>query len=71
VPTPPSERGAWLIALALGLLGAGVLAAVLSGAIGSTRRSAVAPPAVGLVPRAPTAATRGAPGRRGPGARSW
>jgi hypothetical protein len=33
-PAPPSERRAWLIALALCVLGAGVLAAVLSGVVG-------------------------------------
>ena len=48
VPSPPSERGAWLLALALGALGVGVLVAVLTGAIGATTRAAPAgaPPAV-------------------------
>jgi hypothetical protein len=36
VPSPPSERGAWLLALALGALGVGVLVAVLTGVVGST-----------------------------------
>ncbi len=48
VPSPPSERGAWLLAIALGALGVGVLLAVLTGAIGATTRVAPAasPPAV-------------------------
>jgi hypothetical protein len=48
VPSPPSERGAWLLALALGLLGVGVLVAVLTGMVGGTTRAAPtsAPPAV-------------------------
>jgi hypothetical protein len=59
-PTPPSERGAWLIALALCLLGAGVLAAVLSGAVGSSSSSkllASDPPAVLVDAATPTAAS--------------
>src|ERR1700691_2829030 len=48
VPNPPSERGAWLLAIALGALGVGVLIAVLTGAIGATTRAAPAasPPPV-------------------------
>jgi hypothetical protein len=61
-PAPPSERVAWLIALALALLGASVLAAVLSGAVGSSSASqpaAVAPPAVLAAAATPTAAAGG------------
>ena len=58
VPTPPSERGAWLLALTLCLLGAGVLAAVLSGAVGSSSsRPPAAPPAVLVDAATPTAAS--------------
>ena len=48
LPTPPSERGAWLLALALGALGVAVLVAVLSGVVGRTSTTAprAAPPAV-------------------------
>jgi hypothetical protein len=48
LPTPPSERGAWLVALALGTLGVAVLVAVLSGVVGRTSTTAphAAPPAV-------------------------
>jgi hypothetical protein len=48
LPTPPSERGPWLLALALGALGVGVLVAVLTGTIGATTRAApaAAPPEV-------------------------
>jgi hypothetical protein len=61
-PAPPSERGAWLIALALALLGAGVLAAVLSGAVGSStpQPAAAAPPAVLAAAPTPVAAAGGA-----------
>ena len=55
-PVPPSERRAWLIALSLLLLGAGVLASVLSGAVGSTAPPP-APPAVLAAARTPTAAS--------------
>ena len=49
VPRPPSERGQWLLALALGTLGMGVLVAVLTGVVGRTTTAlpaAVAPPVV-------------------------
>jgi hypothetical protein len=56
-PTPPSEWRAWLIALALCLLGAGVLAAVLGGGVGSsTGAPAADPPAVLLDAAVPLAA---------------
>jgi len=44
VPAPPSERGAWLLAGALGVLGAAVLAAVLTGLIGPAAHPASAAP---------------------------
>jgi hypothetical protein len=48
LPTPPSERGAWLVALALSALGVAVLVAVLSGVVGRTSTAAphATPPAV-------------------------
>ncbi len=48
IPEPTSERGAWALALALGLLGAGVLALVLSGVVGrvSSQTTAAVPPPV-------------------------
>jgi hypothetical protein len=48
VPSPPSERGAWLVALALGALGLAVLVAVLTGVVGRSPRAVptAAPPAV-------------------------
>jgi hypothetical protein len=50
VPSPPSERGAWLFALALGALGLGVLVAVLSGVVGrSTRAVPIASAPAGVV----------------------
>jgi hypothetical protein len=55
-PTAPSERGAWLIALALLALGVGVLTAALSGALGSSRGApTLAPPAVPVAARTPSA----------------
>jgi hypothetical protein len=58
VPTPPSERGAWLLAGALGVLGAATLAAVLSGLIGP----AAYPAAAALPPPVLAAAATPAPG---------
>jgi hypothetical protein len=56
IPTAPSERGAWLIALALLVLGVGVLAAALSGALGSSDGAPAArPPAVPVAARTPSA----------------
>jgi hypothetical protein len=59
-PTAPSERGAWLIALALLALGIGVLAAALSGALGSSSRNLAAPPAVLGAARTPSVASASA-----------
>jgi hypothetical protein len=58
-PTAPSERGAWLVALALLALGVGVLVAALSGALGSSvsRLPAGAPPPVPGAARTPSAAS--------------
>jgi hypothetical protein len=56
VPSPPSERGAWLVALALGVLGLGVLVAVLSGVVGRTKSAVghATPPAVLVAAVTPT-----------------
>jgi hypothetical protein len=56
VPSPPSERGAWLLALALGALGVGVLLAVLAGALDGTTSavSQAAPPPVLVAAATPT-----------------
>jgi hypothetical protein len=43
-PSPPSERGAWLLACTVAVLGLAVLIAVLTGVVGRT--STVAPPPV-------------------------
>jgi hypothetical protein len=54
VPTPPSERGSWLLAGALGLLGAGALvAALILGGNSAPTRPAAAPPAVPVVATTP------------------
>jgi hypothetical protein len=50
-PAPPSERGAWLLACTIGVLGLAVLIAVLTGVVGRT--SHVAPPAVLVVAATP------------------
>ncbi len=57
-PTPPSERRAWLLAGATGLIGLAVLIAVLSGAIGQTK--SVAPPPVLVSAATPVPAPRAA-----------
>ena len=56
VPSPPSERGPWLLALALGALGVGVLVAVLTGMIGRTTSTVpqAAPPPVLVAAVTPT-----------------
>lgn len=56
LPNPPSERGSWLVALALGGLGLAVLVAVLTGVVGRTSTAAVhaAPPAVLVAAVTPT-----------------
>jgi hypothetical protein len=58
-PTAPSERRAWLTALALLALGVGVLVAVLSGALDSTGPATVVaqPPSVLAAVRTPTTAS--------------
>jgi hypothetical protein len=54
VPSPPSERGIWLLALGLALLGAAVLAAALiAGGRSTPTRPAAAPPAVPVVAATP------------------
>ncbi|HTR89974.1 MAG TPA: hypothetical protein VMG62_07690 [Solirubrobacteraceae bacterium] len=44
VPVPPSERGHWLLAGAIAVLGAAVLAAVLTGLVGGTSAQVAPPP---------------------------
>jgi hypothetical protein len=67
VPAPPSERGVWLLAVALAALGAAVLVAALSGALAtsSSRLRTVRPPPVPLaaVTPAPGAVQAGSPGK--------
>jgi hypothetical protein len=54
-PNPPSERGAWLTAIALFALGAGVLVLVLTGVVGSSTTDHPAPPPVLVVAPTPVA----------------
>jgi hypothetical protein len=56
VPAPPRERGVWLLAGALALLGAAVLvAALLAGGRSTSPAAEAAPPAVPIVATTPTA----------------
>jgi hypothetical protein len=74
IPTPPPERGSWLLACAVGGLGVGVLVAVLTGLVGRspTTAPAVAPPPVLVAAatptpaQAPTTASAGASPTSGP-----
>jgi hypothetical protein len=51
LPAPPSERAAWVTALALGVLGVAVLTLVLSGVVvGSQSSSASPPPVIAVTP---------------------
>ena len=52
VPSPASERGAWLLALVLCALGVAVLVAVLTGTVGGTARTTAVPlpPTVHVAP---------------------
>lgn len=52
-PAPPSERGAWLLACTIGVLGLLVLVAVLTGVVGRATR--VAPPPVPVLATTPVA----------------
>ncbi len=52
-PAPPSERGAWLLACTIGVLGVAVLVLVLTGVLGGTR--VVAPPPVSAAAPTPVA----------------
>lgn len=56
VPAPPSQLGSWALAAAVALVGAGTLAAVLSGLVGS-RRVSVPEVAVRAVVPAPAPST--------------
>ncbi len=56
VPVPPSERGAWVLAGTLGMLGLAVLVAVLAGPLGRT--GSIAPPPVRLLAATPAPAPR-------------
>jgi hypothetical protein len=62
VPTPPSERGHWLLAGGVATLGVAVLLAVLTGLVGRSTSAPIAPPAVlvAAVTPAPTAGSAGA-----------
>ena len=59
LPAPASERGAWVVAIALGTLGVAVLALALSGVLGSAtpRTSATPPPIVAVAPTPTPGAT--------------
>jgi hypothetical protein len=59
-PSPPSERGAWLLACALAAIGVAVLVAALSGAFGRTTAT-VAPPPVLVAAATPTPASAATP----------
>jgi hypothetical protein len=65
VPKPGSERGAWAVALALGLLGVLVLVLALSGALGGASSGAAAPPPVVAVTPTPVPGAASASDPRG------
>jgi hypothetical protein len=57
VPVPGSERGAWIVAAALGVLGLAVLALALSGIVGGSSSQGPLPPAVLAVAATPAPAS--------------
>ena len=65
VPEPGSERGAWAVALVLGLLGVAVLVLALSGVLEGSFSDAAAPPPVLAVTPTPVPGAANASGLRG------
>jgi hypothetical protein len=61
MPSPPSERGSWMLACTIAAVGVAVLVAVLAGAVGRT--SAVAPPRILFAAATPTPAPAAALGQ--------
>ena len=59
VPTPPSERGHWLLASAIAALGVAVLLAVLTGLVGRSANAPIAPPTVLIAATTPAPAASG------------
>jgi hypothetical protein len=70
VPSPPSERGHWLLAGTIAALGVAVLVAVLTGLVGRSASPPIAPPAVlvAATTPAPTAGSAGVPASSAPAA---
>jgi hypothetical protein len=68
VPSPPSERRAWLLACTLAVLGLLVLAAVLSGAVGRSAEALPPPVLVRAATPQPSATVAGATQTASPGA---
>jgi hypothetical protein len=66
VPTPPSERGHWLLAGTIAVLGAAVLVAVLTGRVGRSTNAPIAPPAVLVAAATPAPAASGSAGASAP-----
>jgi hypothetical protein len=62
VPAPSSERGAWITACAVGILGLAVLVFALSGVLGGPSMPLAAPPAVLAVAGTPAPASASAQG---------
>ncbi|MGH2880165.1 MAG: hypothetical protein ACRDK4_11245 [Solirubrobacteraceae bacterium] len=65
VPAPDSERGAWIAAACVGILGLAVLVLALSGLLGTSSAPAVAPPAVLAVAATPVPAAGSASAQGG------
>jgi hypothetical protein len=65
VPEPGSERGAWAVAIALGVLGVSVLVLALSGVLSGSSSGAAAPPPVVAVTPTPVPGAANASGVRG------
>lgn len=62
VPTPPSERGHWLLAGGMAALGVAVLVAVCTGLLGRSTNAPIAPPPVLVLAATPAPTTSGSAG---------
>jgi hypothetical protein len=69
-PSPPSERGAWLLACTIGIVGLAVLVAALGGVFGRASAPVAPPPVLVSAATPPASTARASTGATGAGAAS-